>query len=562
MSDRPKDATSDGARQHRAGTGSLRRLVVGGVAVVSIGALVAAGGVAAASQGRPARKVVTLTPPGTKRVAKVTWANFTQATTLDPLFDFEPGSMVPTALMCETLLAQAPTGRLEPGLATVTNPTPTTTLLKLRHGVTFWNGRPLTAADVVYDLQRETDKKLGGVFYTYFDTITSISAPTSMTVKITTSHPTAWLTDMLAGDPGMVVTKTYIIKEGKKFGTPSGGTMCTGAYKLKSWSPGVDMVAVANKHYWNHAVKPLVTEIDIKLISTVSSLTSALLTGSVQGTFTFQGTARELQALDNSSAVEQFVGGSQMVDSLAISSLHGPLGNVNVRRALSLAVNREALVKSTFGDTAEVPQWYTNTSMFDYGRATFERALKHAPKLRQTVAAAKKLLKKAHAVGKSITIGMTDEEQQIASSAQAVKAAGAAIGLNVKFKVFPGATYNEIYATAGLRKGITGFLLFAFPTFSAPTGLLSMWELPGGANNFDTFKTAKLISMLDQARQTLTDAKRVQLNLKIEKQTENVVPYIPLVQKLTVTSLSKSLTGTVTSFAYLWSPWGNHLGGK
>ena len=57
--------------------------------------------------------------------------------------------------MCESLLRQAPDGSLQPGLATVATPSPTTMVFTLRPGVRFWDGHPVTPADVVYSLERQ-----------------------------------------------------------------------------------------------------------------------------------------------------------------------------------------------------------------------------------------------------------------------------------------------------------------------------------------------------------------------------------------------------------------------
>jgi len=62
----------------------------------------------------------------------------------------------------------------------------------------------------------------------------------------------------LSGDE---LEKAYVESKGKKFGTPSGGTMCTGAYELKSWKPGDNLTAVKNANYWDTAIKPRASSI-------------------------------------------------------------------------------------------------------------------------------------------------------------------------------------------------------------------------------------------------------------------------------------------------------------
>ena len=61
--------------------------------------------------------------------------------------------------------------------------------------------------------------------------------------------------------------------------------MCTGAYMFKSWTPGVGVVAVANPHYWNPSVHPLIGQITIKGVPDISTLTAGLETGAIQGDY-------------------------------------------------------------------------------------------------------------------------------------------------------------------------------------------------------------------------------------------------------------------------------------
>ena len=79
----------------------------------------------------------------------------------------------------------------------------------------------------------------------------SIQATGSSQVTITLKQPDYWLAGELASMPGIIIEKSFAQKQGKNYGTPAGGIMCTGAYKFKSWNPGVGVTAVANPHYWN-----------------------------------------------------------------------------------------------------------------------------------------------------------------------------------------------------------------------------------------------------------------------------------------------------------------------
>ena len=187
----------------------------------------------------PTKGLVATTAAGTKPVASVTWAVYRDVNSLDPIFAFDYPENTAISLMCESLLRQAPDGSTEPGLATVANPSATTMVFTLRPGVTFSDGSPVTAADVVYSLDRQMNPAFGGFDGAVFDRVQSIQATGARQVTITLNQPDYWLEGELSSTPGIVIQKSYAQKQGKNYGTPAGGIMCTGPYELKSWTAGV-----------------------------------------------------------------------------------------------------------------------------------------------------------------------------------------------------------------------------------------------------------------------------------------------------------------------------------
>ena len=208
--------------------------------------------------------LATTTPAGTKPVGRVVWAVYRDVNSLDPIVAFDYPENTADSVMCESLLRQAPDGSLIPGLASISNPSPTSMVFTLQPGVKFWDGNPVTPTDVVYSLDRNIDPNIVGYYGATFSRVKSIEATGSDQVTITLKQPDYWLEGELASMPGIIVEKKFAEAQGKNYGTPAGGIMCTGLYKLQSFKPGVGVVAVANDNYWNQSVKPLVKEIDIK----------------------------------------------------------------------------------------------------------------------------------------------------------------------------------------------------------------------------------------------------------------------------------------------------------
>jgi peptide/nickel transport system substrate-binding protein len=536
-------------------------------AVLAACALLAAGcGRSAGSAGTsadqisPTKGLVTAIPAGTKTVSSVTWAVYRPVNSLDPIFAFDYPENTAISLMCESLLLQEPDGSIQPGLATVSTPTPTSMVFTLRPGVTFWDGHAVTPADVVYSLERQMNPAYGGFYGQVFDRVKSITATGTNQVTISLKQPDYWLEGELSSMPGIIVEKSYAQKQGKNYGTPGGGIMCTGPYELKSWTAGAGVTAVVNPRYWNTSIKPLVKQIIIKGVPSAASFTSGMLTGAIQGSYYFG--LSNLKQLESSSSVKVYQGPGEMTDAFIVSATSGPLANVKVRQALSLALDRQAIISNVYDGAALMPRWLANPGTFGYGKSVFDAAYESSPMLNQDLAAARKLAKEAGVTGQTITIGTSSEIASISAETGAYQQAAEAIGLNVVLKSVSAADFINFFTSAQARQGIDGFLTVNYGDYADPAALLATVALPGGDQNYDEFSNPQLTSLLNQARSTANPDQRAQLVAKAEELAAKLLPWIPDVQPTNVLMLSSNLTGATASFSYMFAPWADDLGGK
>ena len=500
-----------------------------------------------------------VTPADVVNRSSVVWAINRDVISLDPIYDAAYPEYTADSLMCESLLRQAPDGSIEPGLATVSSPSPTTMVFTLRPGVKFWDGHPVAPADVVYSLDRQFSSNLGGYNSADFSRVALITATGTSQVTIKLKQPDYWLEGELASIPGIVIEKNFAEKEAKNYGTPAGSIMCTGAYMLKSWTPGVGLVAVRNPHYWNPSVHPLVGQITLKAVPDAASVTAGLLTGAIQGDYAIG--LPTLDQLKDSSSVKVYRGPGWSSDVFAITSLKGVLGNLNVRRALSLALNRQAIINSVYQGAAQLPRWLANPGTFGYGKAVFDAAYGSSPVLTQNIAEARKLVMQAGDTGKTITIGTSSQLAAIAEVTAAYQAAAQAIGLNVILRSVSAQDYINFFTDPKFRAGIDGLPEVDYGDYADPAALLAHIVLPGGIENFDHFNDPTITAEVEQARTTASPSKRAALIAEAEKLTVEQLPFIPDVQPDTVLVLEKDLTGAVSSSAYLFSPWADSLGG-
>ena len=508
----------------------------------------------------PTAGLVATTPPGTKQVSSVTWAVYRDVNSLDPAFAFDYPENTAISLMCESLLRQQPDGSVAPGLATVAYPSPTKIVFTIRPGAAFWDGHPVTPADVVYSLQRQMSPAVGGFYGQAFSRVASIAATGADQVTISLKQQDYWLPGELASMGGVIIEKAFAQKEGKNYGTPAGSIMCSGAYELKSWAPGAGVTAVVSKTYWDHSVHPMVQQFVIKGVPDATSFTSGMLTGAIQGSY--YGGLSTLSQLRASKNVKVYQGPGWETDAFIVSATSGPLANVKVRQALSLALDRKSVIKTVYEGAALMPHWLANPGTFGYGKQVFNAAYDSSPVLNQNLAAARKLVQQAGAAGQTITIGTTSQIPSIAAETGAYQAAAAAIGLNVSLKSVSANDYINFFTSPQARKGVDGFITVNYGDYADPAALLATAALPGGSQNYDNFNDPQITSLLEQARGTANLDARAQLVAKAEQLAAQQLPWIPNAQPTNVLILNASLTGAVGSFAFMFAPWADSLGGK
>lgn len=501
------------------------------------------------------------TPPPTRTYNHpAVWATYRMVQTIDPIQAFDyPEDTVDTAL-CDSVLRQNPDGTIGPGLAVATYPTPTKLVLNLRSGPTFWDGKPVTADDMAYSLQRAANPKAGGFYPQVFSRVKSITVTSPTEVTLTLKQPDYWLSGELSQMPGIVYEKAYAEAKGKSFGTPQGLTMCSGPYEVKKWVAGQQLVAVANPHYWDSTLAPRVHELIFKGVSDDASLTAGLETGAIQGVYpTAITTLTQLQRAKNLTVSE---GPSFGVDAMVLSNLAGTLKDVRVRQALSMAIDRTAYIQAIYHGYAQLPRAIENPGAFGFGQSVFQRDWSHLPVPTVNLTKARQLIKDAGAQGKSFTIGTTSEVQSLATAANLVRQAATEIGLHAQIKSVSAADFINFFTDAGARKGIDMFPTSNYPDYADPSGLYKTFAVPGGTQNYDNFSDPVITRLLNEAQSSADPNLRASYTAQAGDRIMQELPWIPLAAPDALLVTSNQLTGAPVSFVYMGGPWANMMGGR
>ncbi len=144
---------------------------------------------------------------------------------------------------------------------------------KLRKGIKFHNGAPLTSKDVAFSIEKMRDEKGGSLQAPNFKDVTEIQTPDDLTVIFVTKQPLAIFLDRL--ENRFVLSKVAGDKFGDKlYENPIG----TGPYKFVSYQRGGNMVFTRNDEYWGG--KAAIKEIVFKKVTEDAARLAALEVGS------------------------------------------------------------------------------------------------------------------------------------------------------------------------------------------------------------------------------------------------------------------------------------------
>ena len=503
----------------------------------------------------PAVSLQATTPPGMGRLASMTWdLTLGEPTTLDPLKAGDYGPCFVSSQLHDTLVRYSPTWKLGPGIAeSWANPDPKTLVYTIRQDAKFWDGHPVTADDVVYSLNRNMDPKSGSIWIAFYSNVKSISktGPWQVTVKF--SKPDELFNKEMGTSGGGIVEKAYVQKVGAaKYGAGM-NVMGSGPYKITSWKPGSEIVLQANPDYWDPSLRPKVATVTLKFITDTSTITSALLSGELDGAYEVPPTS--IPALKATSGGKLSFGPSLSVSEIVISNASGPMGNPQLRGALSMAIDRQAIADKVFNGAAVPNKTLTPPTAWDpEALSVYKVAYDALPSLTPDVAAAKKIVASVPGASKPMVMAVLAGDQRELELASIVQQAAKDIGMTIKLKQLQPLDLSNFFYVPQDRKGIDMAMTLGFLDVPDPLDYTSYFLGKGALFNWIGYSNPTAEASLTTARQTLDPVRRAQLITAAQKSYTADNPAIPLAMDAEILYMSNKISGAPVSFTYMWLP--------
>ena len=413
----------------------------------------------------------------------------------------------------DNLISRHPDDKLYPALATEwKNTTPETWTFKLRQGVKFHNGDPFTSADAKSSIERTYDPKAKTLVATTLTTIDRIEAPDPFTLVIHTKKPDPLLPARLAFYGGQIVPKKYLEQVGADgFNAKPVGT---GPVRLQSWTKDDKTVLEANPDYWGGRLD--VDRVVFRPIPETGPRVAALLKGEVDAITALPPDhfPRVAQHPTTRTVSTLYAG----LYVLAINSKVPPLNNPIVKQAMSLAIDREAIVKDLWRERGIVA-----SGPIAKGDNHYDATL---PPLRYDPKAARELLKKAGYKNEPIyfetTVGYVALDKIMA---EAIAGMWKDVGININLEVIE----YSIRAQKLREKSLKG-VLWSDPTSSLrdPDGMV--WRLLGPGGTFDYWRHPEWDELGNAARFSIDENFRGRAYKRMTEIFLEQLPWIPILQ--------------------------------
>jgi peptide/nickel transport system substrate-binding protein len=413
----------------------------------------------------------------------------------------------------DNLVSRHPDGKLYPSLATewkVQNQTQW--IFKLRSGVKFHNGDPFTSADVKYSIERTTDMSIKPRVNTVFSTVERVEAPDPMTVVFHTKKPDPLLAARLAFYGGQIVPEKHTKAVGAEaFNQKPIGT---GPLKFGSWVKDDKAVFEPFADYWGGKID--VDRVIFRPIPETAPRIAALLKGEVDLITALPPDHGERVSGNPTTRVAGALYAGLYV--LAVNSKRPPLDNPLVKQALSLAIDREIIVKELWRGRGIVPN-----GPIAKGDNHFDTAL---PPLKYDPKEARERLRKAGYKGDEVvietTVGYTANDKPMS---EAIQGMWRDAGINAKVEVVE----YSVRAQKNRDRSFKG-LWWSDPTstLSDPDGM--MWRLlsPGGPQDY--WRHPKFDELGEAARFSVDEKFRGQAYKEMTTIFLEHFPWIPVVQ--------------------------------
>jgi peptide/nickel transport system substrate-binding protein len=361
-------------------------------------------------------------------------------------------------------------------------------VIRLRPGITFHDGKPLTADDVIFTLTRIISSKLTGATPLGPVDVKGLKKLDKLTVLVPMTSPYGSFLDQLA-----YWYYLYVVPAGFDPAKPNG----TGPFKFGSFTPGQRSVFTRNANYWKSGL-PYADSITIIDFSDSASLQNALVTGVIHGAGALEGS--QIAELRTASGVHTVASHTGAITPFTMRVDQPPFNDVNVRQAMRLLVNRPQLVSSALAGFATA-----GSDVFSPYDPNFDTSLHRE----QDIPQAKALLRKAGQENLTVQLVTSPVATGTVAMATVLQQQARAAGVTINLKTVDPTTFfgpNYLHWTFSQD----------FYNYSPYLAQVAQSMLPASPFNETHWSLPRYVSLYQQANATASPATRRQIEHEMQ----------------------------------------------
>jgi peptide/nickel transport system substrate-binding protein len=371
------------------------------------------------------------------------------------------------------------------------DPLATQWVIQLRPGVTFHNGQPLTAADLIYTMRRIIANKYSAVNVLGPVDPAGIKALDKLTLLVPMTRPYATLPEQLAG----ILTAQIIPHD---FNPATHKPNGTGPFRFQSFAAGQRSTFSRNDHYWRDGL-PWTDSLQILDFPDAVSLADALRTGVVDAVGTLDGP--QFTSLANTTQVKTVASKAGTIVPFTMRTDLAPFSDVRIRQALRLAAGRPQLIDSAldgYGTAA--------SDVFSPWDPEFDNALRRE----QDIPQAKHLLKQAGREDLHVELVTSPIATGAVAMATVLAEQAAAAGITIRLRqVDPGTFFGSNYLRWPFAQD--------FYSYSAYLTQVTLSMLPSSPWNETHENSPAYIRLYHQANATLNTSVRKEIAYRMQQ---------------------------------------------
>ncbi len=455
---------------------------------------------------------------------------------LDPALVTAAASFEMIAVVYDGLVRLDEEYQPQPGLAeSWETPDDTTFVFHLRPGVTFHNGQPLTADDVKFSFERIANPETASPWASQFEPIQAIEVVDPRTVRFVLKQPFGPLLPTLSATYAAIVPQAEVTARGDLQQTMIG----TGPFMVQEMQADTQITLVANPRYWE-ADAPQLAEVVYRILPDEATRLAAIRTGEVGLTPLTDTTSVGLA--DQSDGVSVVTFETTDYYLLGINCQRAPFDNPQVRRALSLAVDRQALLDAVFFGQGSLTGPVVPT-LGDWGADPTT-----LPNVGPDPEQAKALLAEAGlGSGMPMTILTSPLYPEFNNIALVLQQQLAAVGIEVQLDQVEFGTFVERWSA----RDFESFVSFNGSGNDPDRALYPVFHTGGSVNAFQ-FSDPALDTLLEEGRTTLDQARRHEIYFDVQRRVADAVPALFLATRVASFAHRDTVSGFAPTAVNVW----------